>query len=431
MPAPTGVRALQGLLHERFDPAAAHDEDQAPEAAAESAPSRRWSRIVKSAIALALLLAAGWMPAQRLFQVSSVEALVNARLVTLRAPIEGVISLDPAIRHAGAPAANQARLFTISNARADNGAITRIETELQDAAARREETGARLAFLSRIEASLAQQVADFRTFRLAQLEARLAELDAAVAAADASLAIQQAETGRYERLHSAGHLPQAGLDKARLSLRLAGEARNETKAHRDGAAVELDAIRQGLFVGDSYNDQPRSMQRLDEIRIEMTRLTAERASQQARIATLERALAAKREEFALLNSASIASPIDGQIWEVLTASGEQVVRGQELVRILDCASPVVTAAVSEAVYNQLSIGAPARFTFRDGGQSHAGRVVQLSGIASAPANLAIEPSALTREPYRVTVSVPGVGAAGGCFVGRTGRVVFGGAAKPG
>ena len=52
------------------------------------------------------------------------------------------------------------------------------------------------------------------------------------------------------------------------------------------------------------------------------------------------------------------------MWEVLTAPGELVVRGQDLVRLLDCSGVVVTAAVSESVYNRLHIGQSATFRLR-------------------------------------------------------------------
>ena len=56
---------------------------------------------------------------------------------------------------------------------------------------------------------------------------------------------------------------------------------------------------------------------------------------------------------------------------------------------------------------------------------HAGQIVGLTGVASAPANLAIQPSALSKEPYRVTVRLVDNDPAEGCKVGRTGRVTFG------
>ena len=92
--------------------------------------------------------------------------------------------------------------------------------------------------------------------------------------------------------------------------------------------------------------------------------------------------------------------------------------------MVDCSQTVVTAAVSETVYNLLVPGMAAMFTFREGGDPLPGRVVQLTGVASASANLAITPGALRAEAYRVGVDVPGLAGGDGCALGRTGKVVF-------
>ena len=128
-----------------------------------------------------------------------------------------------------------------------------------------------------------------------------------------------------------------------------------------------------------------------------------------------------------MSSAAIVAPAKGSVWEVLTAPGEQVRRGQELVRVLDCGGALVTATVGESVYDRLRVGSPARFQPRDGGGDLAGTVISLTGSSTTPANFAIEPSALARGAYHVTVSVPGLASAQTCDVGRTGRVVFDGA----
>ena len=52
-------------------------------------------RSVKSAAALAVAGMVVWLPVQRLFQTTSVEAIVNARTLTLRAPIDGIVSAIP------------------------------------------------------------------------------------------------------------------------------------------------------------------------------------------------------------------------------------------------------------------------------------------------------------------------------------------------
>ena len=120
----------------------------------------------------------------------------------------------------------------------------------------------------------------------------------------------------------------------------------------------------------------------------------------------------------------VALPVSGRVWEVLTAPGEQVTRGQDLIRLLDCSSAVVTANVSESVYNRLQVGSPVTFRPSTGGEDFAGTVVNLTGIAGAPANFAILPSTLVKESYHVTVAVPQIAESGECGVGRTGRVIF-------
>ena len=188
--------------------------------------------------------------------------------------------------------------------------------------------------------------------------------------------------------------------------------------------IELDALHRGIFIGDSYNDKPSSGQRLDSIEIEIARLESDLALNIADHVRLVEAETLERSWVERMAEATIDAPVAGRVWEVLTAPGEQVIIGQELVRMLDCANPLVTAAVSEAVYNQLAVGMSASFTFREGGEALMGEVVQLTGFAAAPANLAITPSALRAESYRVTVAVPEIAAGNSCAVGRTGRVVF-------
>ena len=112
----------------------------------------------------------------------------------------------------------------------------------------------------------------------------------------------------------------------------------------------------------------------------------------------------------------------GRIWEVLTANGEEVRVGQDLLRVLDCGGAVVTATVSEAVYNKLWIGQRAHFRLRGERTEYPGTVVGLTGLAAAGSNFAIEQTALTREPYHVTIAVPGLAERRECNVGRTGQV---------
>ncbi len=55
---------------------------------------RNLVRAAKIAAAVAVVAIVGWQPLQKLATSASVEAVVNARLVTLRSPIEGTVALS-------------------------------------------------------------------------------------------------------------------------------------------------------------------------------------------------------------------------------------------------------------------------------------------------------------------------------------------------
>lgn len=381
-------------------------------------------RILKTLAGVILVVVAGWMPLQALMQTTSTEAIINARLITLRAPIEGQISW---LGHAavGTELKPGAQVLGIANPRADRGRLDAVaqlvgelESEIKSLAARRDG-------LQSLHHEHTTNAEAFRIGRIAQLESRMAETRSEIAAATARReeALQTLE--RAQALADAGTGTVVALERARRDATVASQTL-EASGHRlNTLDVELSALRRGVYVGDSYNDRPQSLQRADEIDLRLNGITADIAQREARLASLRTELAAENMRYAQRSAAGLVAPVSGSIWEVMTAPGESVVRGQDLVRLLDCSGLVVTATVGEAAYNQLRVGQRARFRFRGESTDYKGRIVSLTGVATAPANLAIQPAALAKEPYRVTVALPEMPTAGRCSVGRTGRVTFG------
>lgn len=429
--APAGdardAAALQSLLDRHFRESEEQVAPVTPPVAAPAPPSRWRSRVVKSLLGLALAVIAGWMPIQRLFQVSSVEAVVNARLVTVRAPIAGTVSVDAPAGGVGEAIAAGAPLLTVSDARVDR---SRLEAALEQRAAAREERqafAARLQNLEQVRAGLRNQLEAFRTNRLRQIDAEMTQAEARIEAARAEQTRAAAVRQRQSALVQSGSAAQAVMDDATRDMAVATATIKEAEGRRAALGVERDALSSGTWLGDDYNDQPRSAQQLEEIAQQIASIEAETARLDARIERAAEDIAEQQRALTLVSEARVTAPVEGRVWEVLTAPGEQVAAGQPLFSLLDCAHAMVTANVSEAVYNSLSVGMPASFTFREGAGALQGKVVQLSGIAAASSNFAILPSALTKEPYHATIAVTGLDRDGSCPVGRTGRVVFGGA----
>ena len=383
-------------------------------------------RILKALAGIAIVAVFGWLPLQALWQTSSVEAVVNSRLVTLRAPIDGQV----------APAANLSSkdgvieqgtiILRIVNTRGDRVRLDDLRRQRAKFENERPTIVAKVDSAKAAQKDLARQAAQFREGRIRQLEARVAESESAI---DALAARREEATAAVER---AGSLVRSGsvstVELGRLTREQTIAQRTELAARRrlDATRVELEAARDGTYLGDSYNDRPSSVQREEEMRQRVDTLTADLAQIDSEAGWLSSEIGAEEFRYRNLAEAVIKLPVTGRIWEIMTAPGEDVRAGQPLARVLDCSSTVVTANVTERVYNRLQIGAPARFHPADGSPDVDGVIVNLTGAAGAAANLAISPDALSKEPYRVMVSAPYAGGnARDCKVGRTGRVIFG------
>ena len=382
-----------------------------------------WRRAGKVALGLGIVAVFGVLPIRTLLQTSSVEAVVNARVVTLRSPIEGQIVappgglLEPGVLQRGVA------LLRVVNARADRSRLDELEGKIARVSGQREADEGRLASARAAQALLTQRAEAFRLGRIEQLKARATELESDDMAARGRSAEAAADRDRAAYLARSGIVSKVQLAHLAHLASIATESAAATRARLHATTVLLASARDGILLGDSDGDLPNSVLRGDDLRRQMADLDAEIASLDAELRQTRWQAVAEQARFSALDEVTMTVPVTGRIWEVVVSPGEQVRAGQDLVRLIDCSTAVVTADVTESVYNRLAFGSPARFIPADRGPDLAGHVVQLTGVAAAPANLAIEPSALLKEPYRVSVSIPSVD--GACAVGRTGRVVFG------
>jgi multidrug resistance efflux pump len=415
-------RTLEQRLNEGRD-----DAEQAP-GAAPAEPSRTPKRVFKAAVGIAVVVVFGWFPLQAMLQTSSVEAVVNSRVVTLRSPIDGQVISATNLSSERNVVDQGAVILRIVNTRGDRVRLDDLRRQRARLENERPTLTAKLSSAQSAQKDLARQAEQFREGRVRQLEARLAEIEATIGVAVARKEEATAAVERASSLARSGNV--STVEVARLMREQTIAQQNEHAARRrlDATQIELAAARGGMFLGDSYNDRPSSVQREEEMRLRADTLSADLAQVEAEIAWLSSELAAEEFRFGNQSEALVRLPVTGRIWEIMTASGEDVRAGQPLARVLDCSSTVVTANVTERVYNRLQIGDPARFHPADGTTDINGTIVNLTGAAGAAANLAINPDALSKEPYRITVAFPRLnGETSDCKVGRTGRVIFEGA----
>ena len=355
----------------------------------------------------------------------SVEAVVNAELNYVRAPIAGEFSENG--KRVGSRVERDETLGAI------HGKIYE-GFRLSDAEARRAAADLEINALTRQVVTLVEarsafdaQESAYRVARQAQSDAKVADAQADEKANVARVAEAELTFGRTAQLHAKGYAAQATADATRVALEVARQTLERAKQKVLAAQSETAALQRGVFTGDSYNDLPYAGQKSREIDVRLSETRDAIAAARARREEAERLVTVERKRLIAMTTRELRAPVSGLVWQTQTHDAENVSLGQEIMRIVDCERVFVTASVKETLYNTLAVGAPAQFRVLGDDRVHSAVIVRLggSGALTLYQTLAVAPSRRHLEEYDVLLSVPGLsGPQGGCPIGRTGRVVF-------
>ena len=391
---------------------------RSPHLGARSRPALLTRRVGKLGFG-ALLLAAGLLAVyQQLIVRASRDAVINARVAVIRAPIDGIattkLTTPGAIINAGE------LIGHVEDPLADDARLTQLEREASATELEHGSLARRLADLKQAHSEAESQAEAYRVGRVRQLELRIEEARANLEAAAAQEADTQAVVRRGAALHARGFQSDEAQEKARHAQEVAQQAVIAARKRLDALTVELDAAHNGTFLGDSYNDAPSSLQRARELALRIAETQAGLDEAKLKWEAVQAQLTVERDRLAAHSKAVLTAPVEGQLWTVQAAPGEYVRKGQDLLTVLDCSTVIVTAAVSERDYNELHLGDPVRFRVSGTDREYAGRIVKL-GSSTAFA-IPFDPGT-----HQIVVAVPQLAASSedGCAVGRTGEVIFG------
>ena len=205
---------------------------------------------------------------------------------------------------------------------------------------------------------------------------------------------------------------------------MAADTIRQLQERRKVAEIGLESARQGTFITDGYNDTSQSAQGILEVELQLADVRVRLAGTTKQLEASKQDLLKEQKRDQDLSTALIRASISGRVWEIMTAPGEHVNAGQTLMRLLDCSKPIVTASVSEGVFQKLSIGQAATFKPADGGQAVKGWIVDLSGLAAVASNDAIQSRLLSGQPYHVALKFPDLANRAECQISRAGVVTF-------
>jgi multidrug resistance efflux pump len=383
-------------------------------------------KVVRLVIGVVVILAGLFVIIGEQMAGVSSNAVINAQVLILRAPIDGEVHMQ--VKTLGTRVTPSQLLATLSDPRPDELRLVDLQREARRITIDLERLQELTKQLGPIRDTFAKQASDYAKGRVSQLETRLNEASATLDAVQARLRDSEASFRRATELGRTGAVSGAEQSRTRAAFEVTSQDVEGARQRIEYLKIELAAARNGTFLGDSYNDTPYSQQRLRETELRLSELETEIRERSERLVAITGQVAEERVRAARFREARILSPTTGILWELMSGGGEYVRRAQDVMRIVDCTTTIVTASVRESLYNRLQVGEPVQFRLLGDSKVYDGVIARLagSGAETIYRSLAIGPSQEHLKRFDVAISSPALSAdpKTACAVGRTGRVVF-------
>jgi multidrug resistance efflux pump len=391
----------------------------------------RWFRVV---LGLGLVITAGYLLWQRQTRVVSRVGYLNAELITIYAPITGVLSLE------------RIDVGNVLPEGFDIGSITnernpQIEIDVENLRSRillaknqLKSVNERLGNRQKLVDFLTKKADSQATLDIKFFRANLDRARSELRQAQANLHLARKEAQRFTQLAKEGVVPQQRADQAIAELKTAEALVLSRQADVDRSMSALNATQQGLQL-DSARTFSFPQIRLLDLEREIADLAQEKRQIEVSISVLEQELRKAQLQLDLQRSAELKSPIEAVVWSVNTRTGKLGVpigAGTPILQLLNCQEVWATALVAEKQNRRLQIGQPAEVRLLDGtNRIYKGRVRSIrGGVGRVPAgvDVAVPPSDLVRNELEVQVTLDDRGeelsAGRFCSVGQSIEVVF-------
>ena len=385
-----------------------------------------WSgRMTRRTLALALLLTVAWFWAVPFFLPLTSRAVVNARTVQVRAPINGQISAlsvgvgDPVV--AGGP------VLALAGRNVDITQLAALRGRHAELTARRAKLALDLADTAAGEADCRADLERYQQAVVDNLRATYREGEAKVKMAELERQGADRRFGRMRQLADQqvvgstehdDHRDTAAVAVARTDLEQAGLSRTKK---------EMEAAERGLFVN---RDVPLFQLQAREMAFKVPRLKAEIRETEHLAAATERALREEEARVGGLSDATVPAPVTGVVWRRPGNLAHTVERNEVIFDIADRKTMFVEALIHQRYLSTVAPGSRAVVNLT-GGATLTGRVRAVRTPNPDEVEVGFALSLTDRDVKQVKVVVeldPSAGDA--ALIGRHARVLVT-AADPG
>lgn len=317
-------------------------------------PTKTHLTPIKRLLGLGILFIAILVVVPAMANFQSINAIINTRHVTIKSPIDG--SLEGFTKIPGQAVDEAEELLKINNSRLRESAVNEMEVEQKTLTERSLGLQQHLKNLKELQKELQDRVSVHRSHELLRLEEQLSQAKSEKKAQESLIKELLALRTRHQLLLQDNFISAAQLEATQYALEVQQSRLDVFLARIKLLDTEKQAVQHFVYLGEGRNDVPYTQQRLDDIRLQITDVTARLRENEQRSSDVRLQIKKEREKLALSQSASIRSPSSGVLWRKYGNNGTEVVAGAELAHVIHCENLFLDVAVPESSLESFEIG---------------------------------------------------------------------------
>jgi multidrug efflux pump subunit AcrA (membrane-fusion protein) len=310
------------------------------------AKSLNWNlprRYFRVGLALVCVVLAGMAFALHMTNMVTADAVLDGRRIVVRSQIDGRV-LDGAPRVGDVVAQNDL-IAAVAAQVTDRRSVMSAQAERDELTAKLTALDSERARLETLQTQLQLEVSRFTAISLARVNAELQAARSNVESADAAYRVAHADAERARKMVGTGSMGASEIDQ---KIGAEDGAKHKSAAVQADFArlmVEAGAFATGINAREGQNDVPYSRQRLDEIIIRLNEIASERATLVARDHGLAQEIARESDWLGAQTHFESRARSQAVVWRQPVAAGTDVVKGDVLAELVDCADMFVLARI--------------------------------------------------------------------------------------
>ena len=383
-----------------------------------------WLLRILTVSVLVVVIALSLFP--RVVSHISTSAVVNAPILVIRSPVEG--QMEGHELQAGAFVSEGQDIAVFREAGTDEIQRTNLEARLAVVKAAAIAVRTRIMEVEEIQESLVARHRVYREWHAAILRTEIEEIEAQLRGAIARLSTLEQEVGRMSELHNRQMIADSAFMETSTQLIEQKEKVSEIEARLAARRLKLRAMQDDTLAGTAGTNTAYTLQRQDEVGLELARLRDELMDHEAERDALNAQLADVMDIYERENLVTLSSPIHGIVWRSAAHSGRPVLPGDEIVELLDCNARYLEAFLPEALMGVISIGDLASVRLTGESEAFSAPIVSILGNGARFDHVehAANDTAPRAGKMRVVIALPpetlALDRGKFCHVGRTAQI---------